>query len=110
MSNAYKNPFSHIDLHVSNLDKVLPFYEALLPALGFTRQFHSADWRVFAADGELPSAAYFAITEDKANLPNTNLIGFWAANREEVDRLAALIKANGGKLTDGPRQFPFSPT
>ncbi|CAH1194121.1 hypothetical protein PAECIP111892_01417 [Paenibacillus auburnensis] len=27
--------------------------------------FHSTDWYVFAEEGELPSANYFAITEDR---------------------------------------------
>ncbi|MCG5251640.1 VOC family protein [Brevibacillus agri] len=58
------NKFSHMDLRVKSLEKSLPFYEKLLPALGFTRTFHSVNWRVFAAEGELPSVPYFAITED----------------------------------------------
>lgn len=70
------NRFSHIDLRVNRLEDALPFYEKLLLELGFTRTFHSANWRVFAADGELPSAAYFAITEDPNHKPNENLIGF----------------------------------
>ncbi|MFC4099805.1 VOC family protein [Paenibacillus xanthanilyticus] len=104
------NRFSHIDLRVNRLALALPFYEKLLPALGFTRTFHSADWRVFAGEGELPSAPYFAITEDANHRPCANLIGFWATDREEVDRIAALVKEAGGKLNDGPRQFPISPT
>lgn len=36
------NKFSHIDLRVNNLESAMPFYEKLLPALGFTRTFHSA--------------------------------------------------------------------
>ncbi|SMG53898.1 VOC family protein [Paenibacillus aquistagni] len=104
------NKFSHIDLRVNHLERALPFYEQLLPALGFTRTFHSANWRVFAADGELPSAAYFAITEDPKHQPNQNLIGFWASDREEVDRIAALVQAAGGSITSGPEQLPISPT
>lgn len=105
---AYKNPFSHIDLRVPSMEMALTFYEKLLPALGFTRAFHSPLWRVFAADGELPSAAYFAITEDPAHSPNGNLIGFWADSREEVDRIAQLVQGIGGKINDGPRLFPIS--
>lgn len=104
------NPFSHIDLRVTSFAEVLPFYEKLLPAFGFTRTFHTEQWKVFAAEGELPSAAYFAITEDPAHQPNTNLVGFWAESRERVDEIAALVKSSGGKITDGPRQFPISPT
>jgi catechol 2,3-dioxygenase-like lactoylglutathione lyase family enzyme len=72
------NPFGHIDLRVTDLAESLSFYERLLPALGFTRTFHSAQWRVFAAEGELPSAAYSAITEALDHQPNQNTIGFWA--------------------------------
>ncbi len=105
-----KNPFSHIDLYVRSFEEALPFYEKLLPALGFTRVFHTPSWKVFAAEGELPSAAYFAITEDPAHSPNRNLIGFWAASRDEVDRMAQLVRDSGGKITDGPRLFPISPS
>jgi predicted enzyme related to lactoylglutathione lyase len=104
------NKYSHIDLRVNDWKTALPFYEKLLPALGFTRTFHSENWRVFAADGELPSAAYFAITEDPNHRPNGNLIGFWAEDRAEVDRLADIVREAGGKITDGPRIFPISPT
>jgi predicted enzyme related to lactoylglutathione lyase len=104
------NPFSHVDLRVRSFAEALPFYEKLLPALGFTRTFHSSQWRAFAAKGELPSVAYFAITEDPAHNPNRNLIGFWAASRDEVDRLAQLVRDSGGKITDGPRLFPISPS
>lgn len=104
------NKFSHIDLRVTNLEVVLPFYEKLLPELGFTRTFHSANWRVFAAEGELPMAPYFAITEDAGHTPNENLIGFWANDREEVDHIAKLVTENGGKINGGPQLFPISPT
>lgn len=104
------NPFGHIDLRVPDLAAALPFYEQLLPALGFTRSFHSADWRVFAAEGDLPGAAYVAITEDATHQPNANLIGLWAADRATVDRRAALVTAAGGTITAGPQAFPISPT
>jgi len=104
------NKFSHIDLRVNDLERVLPFYEKLLPALGFTRTFHSENWRVFAAEGDLPSVAYFAITEDRDHKPNANLIGFWAKDRDEVDRIAKLVKQSGGTIKSGPQLFPISPT
>ncbi len=104
------NPFSHVDLYVRSFEEALPFYERLLSALGFTRAFHTPRWKVFAAEGELPDAAYFAITEDPAHNPNRNLIGFWAASRDEVDRMAQLVRDSGGKITDGPRLFPISPS
>jgi len=104
------NPFSHIDLTVNRFDTALPFYEKILPALGFTRTFHSPKWKVFAAEGSLPDTAYFAITEDEEHRPNQNLVGFWAKNREEVDSFAKLVRESGGKILDGPRLFPISPS
>jgi len=104
------NTFSHIDLRVNSWEQVRTFYEHLLPALGFTRTFHSEQWKVFAAEGELPSVPYFAITEDAGHKPNGNLIGFWAKDREEVDRVAELVKQYGGMIDSGPRLFPISPT
>jgi predicted enzyme related to lactoylglutathione lyase len=104
------NPIGHVDIRVPNMAELLPFYEQLLPALGFTRTFHGGEWKVFAAEGELPSAGYFALTEDKTHRPNTNRVGFWAGSRQEVDRIADLVKRIGGKITDGPKPFPYSST
>lgn len=105
-----KNPISHIDLVVPSLEQALPFYEKILPALGYTRSFHSPKWKVFAAEGELPGAAYFAITENPEHQPNANLIGFWGTDRQAVNDFAQLVQASGGKLVDGPRLFPISPS
>ncbi|MBY6272059.1 MAG: hypothetical protein CW346_07595 [Bacillaceae bacterium] len=97
-------------MRVKSWEQVRIFYENLLPALGFTRTFHSEKWKVFAAEGELPSVPYFAITEDPGHEPNENLIGFWAHDREEVDRIAELVVRYGGVINSGPRLFPISPT
>ena len=105
---ADRNPFSHIDIRVSDLDAALPFYEKLLPALGFTRAFHTPNWKVFAAPGELPEAAYFSITEAPGLPPSNNLVGFSAACREEVDRIAWLVQESGGRITGRPGRFTFS--
>lgn len=104
------NKYSHIDLRVNSWEEVRTFYENLLPALGFSRNFHSEKWKVFAADGDLPTVPYFAIMEDEHFAPNDNLIGFWAEDRAEVDRIAELVRRCGGKIDDGPRLFPISPT
>ncbi|MBC7922589.1 MAG: VOC family protein [Ferruginibacter sp.] len=105
-----KNPFSHIDLCVNSFEKAMPFYEKLLPELGFTNRYDSPKWKVFAAEGDFPGVAYFAITEDDRHRPNKNLVGFWAADRREVDRMADLVKEAGGKINAGPKLFPISPT
>lgn len=67
-----KNPFSHIDLYIPSFETALPFYEARLPELRFTRTFHTPTWKVFAAEGELPSATYFAMAENTYEHCSTN--------------------------------------
>jgi len=104
------NRFGHIDLRVKDGAAALAFYSKLLPALGFTRTFHGGGWHVFAGEGELPGAAYFAITEDPEHVPNANRIAFWAPSREEVDRIAAVVREAGGRNIEGPEAVPYSPT
>jgi catechol 2,3-dioxygenase-like lactoylglutathione lyase family enzyme len=88
------------------MDDARPFYDALLPELGFTGEPPGGDWMVWDADGELPSAAYFAITEDPDHVPNANRIAFWAADRETVDRVAILMRNVGATITSGPKEYP----
>jgi catechol 2,3-dioxygenase-like lactoylglutathione lyase family enzyme len=102
------NPFGHIDLRVPSIAEALPLYEALLPALGFTRRYDGGAWRVFATELPLPAAAYFAITESESFTPNENRIAFWAADRAEVDRLAEVVAGTGTELS-GPKDMPYGP-
>jgi catechol 2,3-dioxygenase-like lactoylglutathione lyase family enzyme len=107
-SPGTRNPFGHIDLRVPSIAEALPFYEALLPALGFTRRYDGGAWRVFATELPPPAAAYFGITESERFAPNENRIAFWAADRAEVDRLAEVVAGTGAELS-GPKDMPYGP-
>jgi len=100
------NPFNHIDLRVANLDEAMAFYAALLPPLGFARERHGGEWRIFSAEGEFPSVPYFAFTESAGHQPNESRISFWVASTQEVDRLAAIVKSAGGRNVSGPKACP----
>src|SRR4051794_20538658 len=102
------NPFGHIDLRVTSMAEALPFYEALLPALGFTRRFHGA-WEGFATTDELPGAGYFAITESPGHQPNENRIAFWADDEAMVKRVAVIVESAGGRDVSGPKPMPYGP-
>ena len=91
----------HIDLRVSNLDKVRPFYEALLPALGFTRDATIEGWLQYEAP-EYPVTEFFGVTESPGHVPNENRIAFWAESPAEVDRLAAIVVQAGALRVEGP--------
>jgi catechol 2,3-dioxygenase-like lactoylglutathione lyase family enzyme len=102
--------FGHIDLRVPDLDAAFPFYDALLPALGFTVTFHGGDWRVWAMpDPPLPATQYIGVTESAGHVPNENRIAFWVADAAEVDRLAGVARAAGATELSGPKEMPYGP-
>lgn len=109
MSAPAANPFGHVDLRVSSMPEAMPFYEALLPALGFTRTYHGPEWKAWATEQPPPATAYFAIVENVGHAPNSNRIAFWTAEPGEVDRLAALVRSSGGLEISGPRAMPYGP-
>jgi catechol 2,3-dioxygenase-like lactoylglutathione lyase family enzyme len=106
---AARNPFGHIDLRVPSMAEALPFYEALLPALGFTQRYDGPEWNVFATTAPPPSTAYFGITESAGHAVNENRIAFWAADPGEVDRLAEVVAAAGARDVSGPKPMAYGP-
>ncbi len=104
------NRFGHVDLRVRDMGAALPFYAVLLPAIGFPVEERGREWTVWAAEDEAPSAAWFAVTEDRGHVPNANRIAFWADDRGGVDRLAAVAREAGAVVESGPRDCPeYSP-
>ncbi len=92
----------HIDLRVSSLAEVDAFYQALLPALGFTREVFIPGWLQFEA-GDGAVTEFFGITESSAeHRPNENRIAFWAESVAEVDRLAEVAVQAGARNVEGP--------
>ncbi len=93
--------YDHIDLRVREMEPAKRFYREVLPALGFTRQGDDGEWLSFYAPGE-GKTPFFGLTEDPDHRPNGNRISFWADTREEVDRVAEVVKRAGGKVLEGP--------
>jgi catechol 2,3-dioxygenase-like lactoylglutathione lyase family enzyme len=92
----------HIDLRVKNMTRAREFYGQLLPALGFTCERSDQEWSTFYALGDSATEAFFGFTEDRDHQPNGTRISFWADDRAEVDRIAALVREIGGKTLEGP--------
>ena len=99
------NPFGHIDLRVRDLAAAQAFYDALLPALGFTERYHGERWRVWAAAID----SYFGITESVAHVANENRIAFAVSSPAEVDRVAAVARDAGALELSGPKPMPYGP-
>lgn len=96
--------FDHIDLRVPLLGEVAAFYETLLPALGFSRRVAVEGWLQFESEGET-ATEFFGITESPAHVPNENRIAFWAANRQDVDRIANVVARIGARNLEGPMDY-----
>ena len=100
------NPFGHIDLRVASMAHALPFYAALMPVLGFATESHDERWKCFDADGVPPDQAFVAITESPGHIANENRIAFWAPGRDDVDRVAGILRDGGAHIESGPRACP----
>lgn len=96
--------YDHIDLRVTALDTAAPFYETLLPALGFSRRIELDGWLQYeAADHGV--TAFFAVTESPTHVPNENRIAFWSPSVEDVDALANVADLAGAKNMEGPMAY-----
>jgi predicted enzyme related to lactoylglutathione lyase len=93
--------FDHIDLRVRDMSAAVTFYEKLLPAIGFTERSDDSTWVTFTAGGS-DKPEFFGFTEDSEHQPNGSRISFWAETREEVDRVAEIVKRVGGRNLEGP--------
>src|SRR5215470_9763780 len=87
--------FDHIDLRVTDMETAKKFYRKFLPELGFVhekpgRSFHT----FFSAVGDQPSE-FFGLSPDKNHKPNRTRVAFWADTRQEVDRIAKLVREAG---------------
>lgn len=95
--------YDHIDLRVRNLAEARPFYEVLLPALGFTRETKIPNWFQYetGAPDDGP-AAFFGVTQSPGHVPNESRVAFWAESPAEVDRLAGIATGAGARNVEGP--------
>jgi predicted enzyme related to lactoylglutathione lyase len=94
--------FDHIDLRVRSLSEARPFYEALLPALGFTRDASIEGWLTYEASGTDGAQEFFGVTESRRHVPNECRVAFWADSLNEVDRLAEIVVQAGARNVEGP--------
>ena len=103
---AIMRRFDHIDLRVPRLAEAKAFYEALLPAVGFTRrvEVEGEGWLQFESEGG-GDTEFFGVTESPSHVPNENRIAFWAESNAEVDRLAEAARAAGARNIEGPMPY-----
>jgi catechol 2,3-dioxygenase-like lactoylglutathione lyase family enzyme len=90
--------FDHVDIRVQDLAAARPLFDALLPAMGFSKinaDEESAGYHQPEEDGSQP---FLWLVEDASHRPAATRIAFSAPSRAEVDRLAALAEHNGARV------------
>ena len=84
------------------MERAKKFYRKFLPQLGFVHEKPGGSYYTFySAIGGKPSE-FFGLSPDKNHKPNRIRIAFWADTRQEVDHVAKLVRAAGGKKLEGP--------
>ena len=94
--------FDHVDLRVRSLAEARAFYEALLPALGFTRKAKIKEWLQYEATGTDGAPEFFGVTESPQHAANECRIAFHADSIREVERLAVIAVQAGARNVEGP--------
>jgi predicted enzyme related to lactoylglutathione lyase len=94
--------YDHIDLRVHSLAEARPFYETLLPALGFTREVGIEGWLQYETAEAGSATEFFGVTESPQHVANECRIAFWADSTSEVDRLTEIVVRAGARNVEGP--------
>ncbi|HEV8328561.1 MAG TPA: VOC family protein [Nitrospiraceae bacterium] len=97
-----RRQYDHIDLRVHSLAEARPFYETLLPALGFTHDVGIEGWLQFEAAGAGNAPEFFGVTESSRHVANECRIAFWADSTSEVDQLTEIVVRAGARNVEGP--------
>jgi hypothetical protein len=99
--------YDHVDLRVRSISEARPFYEVLLPALGFTRDVRIEGWLQFESDDADGVSEFFGVTESAQHVANECRIAFWVDSISEVDRLAKIASRAGARNVEGPVTTQF---
>lgn len=109
----------HIQITVKDMSIAIPFYERLLPLLGFDPQhkvgtiieeheFHVVEWKhprlCFAITSPRSAIAHELINRRKPG--SLHHLAFKASSRAEVDGLYQQILAIGAVIVNPPRDYP----
>jgi len=107
----------HIQVTVKDMAEALPFYDQLMPKLGFTRRSEATieAHALHVVEYSHPKLC-FAISSPRAAVAGDDVhrrrpgsvhhIAFRAASRAEVDALHEALVAMGANVVSAPREYP----
>lgn len=114
-----KPAIDHIEITVRDMERAVPFYDQLLPLLGFDlkqrSEAHLEDHEKHVVSYEHPQLG-FAITSPLKAFAKEQInrrkpgalhhLAFKAASRAEVDELYEKVKSMGARIVSPPRDYP----
>ena len=114
-----KPVIDHINITVKDMEIATPFYDKLMPILGFDLG-HKSSGKVKAHDFSVVEYVHplltFAINSPREEFRAQTIhrrkpgalhhLAFKATSRDEVDKLYAEIKAIGAEIVDAPKFYP----
>jgi len=89
--------YDHIDLRVTNFEKVRALYDAILPALGFSRLNEGPEDINYHRPAKNHAEPFFGLMLDPKHRPNGSRIAFRVDSRQEVDRIANVARNAGAR-------------
>lgn len=110
-NDARDRLIDHIDLRVRSLSEAKPFYDQLMPALGFPNCYSTSLFISYEAESMHPKPEFIGLIEDPGHQPCATRIAFWASDKTTVDRVAEIATLAGARNMEEPMFCPeYSPT
>lgn len=94
--------FDHVDMRVRNLAGVRPLYDALLPAMGYTKINADEESAGYHRPDETGAEPFLWFLEDPGHQPAETRIAFAAESRAQVDSLAEVARNAGARAFEAP--------
>ena len=97
---------NHVDLTVSNLERSLPFYTAILQFLGYDKPGSDSVFKKGGTEVALEQANPESTLKVHGRYaPGLHHLAFTAESRGEVDRLYELLKEMDARILDPPAVY-----
>lgn len=96
--------YSHVDLRVRDRERAVAFYDPIMRVFGCEMKTRAPgdEWPTWRPAGAERNDDFFGFEVDENHTPNESRIAFRCESKEEVDKIAAVVAANGAKNIDGP--------
>jgi len=97
-------PIDHVDHRVGNVKRVRAFYDALMPALGYTEvNDNRSVVEYYCRDA---ANQFFGIHQRADHRPSDTRVAFAARTRAAVDAIGEILTRAGAKRIEGPEDCP----